>query len=177
MATTDQYIERLRSIADTIDQGDAIDLQALVKLLRGAATRMRQMEDFRFHEIRQNAQRAYGFPTEASQGTPVAEGPAKDVRLLSPAERLSQAAELSRERNKTYGNSFASFGPILMHYLGTMTIGDETTWGRLAVFILMLGKMDRYSRNFTQGGHPDSLNDLSVYAQMQAYVDDLAAEK
>jgi hypothetical protein len=47
--------------------------------------------------------------------------------------------------------------------------GDFT---RFALFAQAHGKLCRYAATFAAGGHPDSLDDTSVYAQLLKFVDE-----
>jgi hypothetical protein len=44
---------------------------------------------------------------------------------------------------------------------------------RFALFTQCHGKLLRYAANFHRGGHAESLDDLSVYAQLLNYTDEL----
>jgi hypothetical protein len=44
---------------------------------------------------------------------------------------------------------------------------------RFALFCQAHGKLVRYASTFAQGGHPDSLDDNSVYSQLLKFVDSL----
>lgn len=89
-----------------------------------------------------------------------------------PDHRLERLADLFRDRNAAYGDSFYHFGVILDAFFpGGLTIEDHQQWGRLALLIQIIGKLHRYTQNFYKGGHADSLDDLSVYAQMLQYLD------
>jgi hypothetical protein len=50
---------------------------------------------------------------------------------------------------------------------------DPSDFTRFALFLQAHGKLVRYAATFSQGGHPDSLDDSSVYAQLLKFVDSL----
>lgn len=139
-------VELLHSTADAIDQGYPMDKVSVVILLRQAAT------------LLENGKQPEPF---GQQSLP-----------LSVPERLRQSAALFESRNAEYGDSYRNFGRVLFNLLGEQMITNVDQWGRIGVFVLMAGKMDRYARNFARGGHADSLRDLSVYAAMQADLDE-----
>lgn len=97
--------------------------------------------------------------------------------IKTPADQLKEAAELFEEKNKEYGSSYKEFGKIMLAYFpdGVVlkTKKDFTRWGMLNI---MMSKISRYCNNFTKGGHPDSLNDLSVYSAMLAEIDQLGKD-
>lgn len=93
---------------------------------------------------------------------------------LSPPERdktafdfLREGAETFRERNATYSNGYHRFGPVAAALFPEgLTVRSPEDWNRLAVFIWVMTKVQRYAGAFSEGGHADSALDLSVYAAM-----------
>ncbi len=88
-----------------------------------------------------------------------------DKNLTVP-EALRKCADLFESRNPEYGNNYERFGLLIEllfpNGLDLKTISDYNRYG---VFTQMIGKIMRYANNFNKG-HPDSLDDLSVYSQM-----------
>ncbi len=90
----------------------------------------------------------------------------------SPADYLRRAADVFEKKNSEYGNSFIDFGKIMMAFFPKgIELKTEEDFTRFAIINIKLAKMDRYCRNFTSGGHSDSLIDDSVYSQMLNFVD------
>ena len=90
-------------------------------------------------------------------------------------ERLVAAAALFKERNAVYGNEFVTYGATLHSmFPDGITINTPELWQRVYGIILMQMKLRRYAVNTARDGHADSMEDLSVYAQMTAYTDALA---
>lgn len=85
---------------------------------------------------------------------------------------LEGGAETFRERNRTYGNNYVSFGRVMkaMFPQGA-TLYTEDDWRRMGVLIQAASKMTRITANFQSGGHEDSTHDLMVYAAMLAEVE------
>lgn len=87
-------------------------------------------------------------------------------------ERLAQLSELFRQRHELYGDNYKRFGPIMgllfPNGIHPRHVGDLT---RLGLVVQVVGKLTRYCENFNTGGHPDSLDDMAVYAQMLQEVD------
>ena len=56
---------------------------------------------------------------------------------------------------------------------GPVTLTTEDDFTRFKNLTQVVDKLHRYCVNFSKGGHPDSLDDLAVYAQIQAYMDEV----
>ena len=54
---------------------------------------------------------------------------------------------------------------------GSFPTETEDDWNRLCLLFMMASKLSRYCASYTNGGHPDSLDDNSVYAQMLNEID------
>lgn len=73
-----------------------------------------------------------------------------------------------------YGDHFMDTGDLLFMLLGgpvALTTRKDMT--RFKNLTQVVDKLHRYCVNFHKGGHPDSLDDLAVYAQIQAYMDEV----
>lgn len=96
------------------------------------------------------------------------------MRENTPDIRLEKAAQLFRDRNTTYKDSYKNVGLLLKAlFPDGITLDSEEDFNRFAVVVMIAGKLDRYFSNYEEGGHQDSLADLSVYAAMLAELDDL----
>ncbi len=49
---------------------------------------------------------------------------------------------------------------------GETVLRTEQDWNRIGLYFHCADKLARYGRQFARGGHPDSLDDNSVYSQM-----------
>jgi hypothetical protein len=88
-------------------------------------------------------------------------------------QRLRDAAELFEERNAQYGNNYMTMGEVMnAMYPDGLVIQGAEAWLRLMLQVHRVTKETRYACNFARGGHQDSLEDISVYAQMAAETDD-----
>lgn len=98
---------------------------------------------------------------------------AKDNQFKEVPQRLIDAAILFQERNEQYGNNFVKIGEVLhaMYPFG-ITISSSIQWYRIFTIIMLVMKTTRYAENVRGVGHMDSLDDMTVYAQMAAYMDD-----
>lgn len=90
-------------------------------------------------------------------------------------ERLRAAAALFEQRNRQYGNNYLLIGETLAAmFPNGLRIETPVEWQRLFTLVMMVMKNTRYAQNiFRLEGHDDSLDDITVYAQMGAYVDHL----
>lgn len=91
---------------------------------------------------------------------------------------LREAADIYEQRNAIYGDNYKKFGAWvgpLLRGAGVVLETDDD-WGRMAYRILMLHKISRDLMQFNNGGHPDSLDDLSVYAMMVRELDEEARQ-
>lgn len=82
-------------------------------------------------------------------------------------ERLAALGKIHQERGKVYGDDYKHFGKVLAGLFPeglTLKTADDFT--RFGLFVQMATKMNRYSRQFHNGGHVDSLDDLAVYSQL-----------
>jgi hypothetical protein len=95
-----------------------------------------------------------------------------------PHERLRDAAALFEKRNAEYGDNYRVMGNTLKAMFPSgLTVRTEEEWVRIFLLIMCVMKTTRYAKNFLRGGHQDSLEDLSVYAQMAAETDEEARER
>jgi hypothetical protein len=87
-------------------------------------------------------------------------------------ERLAKLGEVFKERNGAYGDTFRTFGLIMQGLFPQgLTVKTVEDWNRLALLMHSLDKHARYATNFSRGGHRDSLDDISVYAQILQMID------
>lgn len=94
-----------------------------------------------------------------------------------PDEALADLGELFRQRNAVYGDTYLDFGKLLMGlFPNGLTVSSEEEASRLAIVMHIADKLARYAKALNTGGHPDSLDDISVYAQLCQHADSLARE-
>lgn len=99
-------------------------------------------------------------------------------KIKRPDEALAALGELYRDRNAIYGDTFRDFGKIMAGFFPKpMTISTEQEWNRLALFFHCADKLGRYAKQFHNGGHVDSMNDLAVYSQLLQFCDAESREK
>jgi len=91
--------------------------------------------------------------------------------------RLKDAAELFEKRNAQYGNNYKTMGAVMdAMYPEGLFVQGPGDWLRLMLQVHRVTKETRYACNFKNGGHQDSMEDLSVYAQMAAETDEEAGQ-
>lgn len=99
--------------------------------------------------------------------------------LVKPDEKsekahqiLSRLSDLHKTKNEEYGNGYLEFGKIFMGlFPNGVKLETESDFTRFGALNIMVSKLDRYCKNFTKGGHSDSLDDLSVYTAMLREID------
>lgn len=82
-------------------------------------------------------------------------------------EMLAALGDLYRKRNKLYKNNYKHFGTVMFGmFPNGVTLRTAEEFNRFAIFVQLVAKLTRYGQSFADGGHVDSLDDTSVYAQM-----------
>lgn len=93
--------------------------------------------------------------------------------MTTVPDRLAKLGGLFNSRNLTYGDAYKRFGPIMANmFPDGVTLKTEEDFNRFGILIHLIGKMTRYAASFDGEGHSDSLDDISVYAQMLQELDD-----
>lgn len=106
---------------------------------------------------------------------------ADKARVLTVPERLEKARQTFIERDRVYSagvergdGNYKHFGKVMMGlFPHGVSLNDADEFARFALFCLVMVKQSRYAMQFKSGGHPDSLEDMAVYALMLGEVDDL----
>ena len=91
-------------------------------------------------------------------------------------EALKILADLFLDRNKLYGDNYKKFGALMLALQAFVPGGSFPTetkddWNRLGLLVMLASKLSRYCSKYMDGGHPDSLDDNSVYSQMLNEID------
>lgn len=90
----------------------------------------------------------------------------------SVSDALKDLGALFEQRNKEYGNDYLNFGDVMMTlFPNGLLLRTAKDFSRFAILTFMLAKTTRYTKNFHNGGHKDSLDDISVYSQMLQQLD------
>ena len=86
--------------------------------------------------------------------------------MSSVPQNLRDSAALFEERNRVYGDSINKTGEILMKlFPGGIALYGPLHMSRFYLISMLVNKLARFS-NCMEAGHPDSLDDITVYAQM-----------
>jgi len=92
--------------------------------------------------------------------------------MKSVPELLRDAAEIHEQRNKVYGTNYKKFGGVMVSLLPNgIDLKTKDDFNRFGALVAIISKIGRYVQNFSAGGHPDSLDDISVYAMMLRELD------
>jgi hypothetical protein len=95
-----------------------------------------------------------------------------EVAAIAPgtaAGNMARALKTFNSRNTTYGASYKDFGKMLAGMFPhgfSLPPQDADGWGRLALMVMLAGKLHRYAANYAEGGHRDSAHDAICYAAM-----------
>ena len=93
-------------------------------------------------------------------------------KTKSVPDALKHLADLYEKRNVLYGDDYKRHGERMMALFPNGVVLDTPDdFNRFAIVQMLSSKLGRYSYNFFEGGHVDSLDDLSVYAQMLQELD------
>lgn len=88
-------------------------------------------------------------------------------------ERLKALGALYADRNAQYKDNYKRFGAILLAiFPDGLILKTEEDFNRFSLFLQIVHKITRYAPSIGSGGHPDSLDDTAVYAQMLSEYDD-----
>jgi hypothetical protein len=85
-------------------------------------------------------------------------------------EILKDAADLFESRNSEYGDAYKDHPKIMYELLGEIELKTPEDYARYMRIGSIVGKLNRYAKNFNKGGHKDSADDLVVYAAMLAEI-------
>jgi len=91
---------------------------------------------------------------------------------MKPDAQLIQLADLFKERNQQYGNSYKETGKVFEAlFPNGIKIDGELDFNRFCILVQIVGKLNRYCNNFAMPLSSDHLKDISVYATMLLELD------
>jgi hypothetical protein len=92
---------------------------------------------------------------------------AKSSSVKDVPSALRDLAKLYEDRHSMYGDTDKTFGTIMLSiFPNGILLSSVDDFNRFALYCHMIDKLARYANRFSDGGHRDSLDDNSVYAQM-----------
>jgi hypothetical protein len=95
-------------------------------------------------------------------------------RKKGVAQLLKSAAEEFEKKNAEYGDAYKHHGHIMAAMFPEgVELLDAHDQNRYAHLNLIVGKLNRYAQNFSNGGHQDSLHDIQVYAAILEELDEV----
>jgi hypothetical protein len=97
--------------------------------------------------------------------------------MRAPVEKALRAlAKIHADRHAVYGDDYLHAGEVMIGYFPQgLHLKTPEDFNRFVLFVHMSTKMGRYAQALVRGsGHPDSLDDLSVYAQLEQNSDSRA---
>ena len=98
--------------------------------------------------------------------------------MKTVAELLREAADVFEGRDAAYGSTYKVHGEVANALFADRppVLKSADDHARFGVLTMIIGKLTRYARNFNNGGHADSLVDLTNYAAMLSELDQKADE-
>ena len=93
---------------------------------------------------------------------------------ITVPERLELLSRIFKARDAVYGKNYIDIGFVLAGFFANgITLKTPKDFARFASFVAIAVKAGRYAACFTTGGHNDSLDDLSVTAQLLRDLDEV----
>lgn len=109
--------------------------------------------------------RSMGVPKDPEDGPPATYPP-------NGAEFMRRALKTFEERNAVYKDTHLMHGRVLKAmFPNGIFLNDPLEHSRFVTFNQIVGKLCRYATNFVDGGHPDSIHDVGVYAFILEAID------
>ena len=126
-------------------------------------------------QLRQEKGEPTGYLPEAPNIPKPPPPPEPEEKALTVPQRLGRLADIYEERNALYGDNYIHFGALwraLEDCAGKGFVArTDLDKARLGIWVQLVSKFSRYAAQFNSGGHPDTLDDISVYAQMLQELD------
>lgn len=96
---------------------------------------------------------------------------------MNVPEELRKAAAIYEQRNTLYRDNYKKIGRVAVQLFPKgITLMTDEDFNRFGLLWSILIKVTRYVEMFHDGGHDDSLDDITVYSQMLKEVDTEARE-
>ena len=94
------------------------------------------------------------------------------MRKSFVVDSIEKLKNIYLQRNKLYGNGYKAVGKTMVALFPEgIELKTESDFNRFLSFIQMVYKLSREATQFKNGGHPDSLDDLAIYAMIQKELD------
>lgn len=88
----------------------------------------------------------------------------RDQNTPNAGHRLAEMAEIYKDRAGTYGECYITVGNVMaVLFPDGVVLKTEDDFRRFHLFEWAIGKIVRYTSNWENGGHKDSLDDAAVY--------------
>jgi hypothetical protein len=95
-----------------------------------------------------------------------------------PRERIDALISIYDQRRGTYGEDYTHIGESMIGmFPNGLNLVSERDFTRFALLCSIHGKLLRYAARFKDNGHADSLDDISIYAQLLRSVDSTPEKK
>jgi hypothetical protein len=100
------------------------------------------------------------------------------MTVKSVPQAIRDLARIHDDRRSLYGDDYLHIGEVLAGIFPRgLVLRTSVDFNRFALVTDLVTKVSRYGRCMAKGqGHPDSLDDLSVYAQLLQHYDAMVSE-
>lgn len=93
--------------------------------------------------------------------------------MTDVSERLKNLSEIFKERDKVYKDNYKNVGNVFSSmFPDGVFLRTKEEFNRFYLFMMVVHKLTRASKTFPLKLHADSLDDLSIYAQLLRHYDD-----
>ena len=101
------------------------------------------------------------------------------MTVKSVTQAIKDLARIHEDRRPLYGDDFLHVGEVMLGLFPRgLTLRTSVDFNRFVLLVHQVTKVSRYAQCMAKGqGHPDSLDDISVYAQLLQHFDSLVVER
>jgi hypothetical protein len=101
------------------------------------------------------------------------------MTVKSVSQAIHDLAKIHADRRTLYGDDFLQVGEALVGFFPRgLTLRTAVDFNRFVLFLHQVTKVSRYAQCMARGhGHQDSLDDLSIYAQLLQHFDSVVEER
>lgn len=97
---------------------------------------------------------------------------------INAGDKLAEMSDIFKSRADAYGESYIAVGKVMSCLFPEgVRLETEDDFRRFHLFEWAVGKLVRYTSNWSAGGHADSIDDMAVYGAMLSIEDQLISER
>jgi hypothetical protein len=101
------------------------------------------------------------------------------MTVKSVSQAIHDLARIHEDRRSLYGEDFLHVGEVMLGLFPRgLTLRTAVDFNRFVLLVHQVTKVSRYAQCMARGqGHQDSLDDLSIYAQLLQHFDSVVGER